>query len=175
MKKNKTKQLILTALFTSLTMVATMFIRIPLPLGYVNLGDAFVFLSVFLLGPIYGTVAAGVGSAVADLLGYITYAPGTLLIKSAMAFIAYLLHKLLLKATKKPLLAETVAGVVGTVVMTAGYFVYETLFFSTAVVAILNAPWTLLQGGVGVAISITVMRILSATKMLEKIRKDMNG
>ena len=88
MKKIPTKKLVLTALFTALTMVATMFIRIPLPLGYVNLGDAFVLLSVFILGPILGTVAAGVGSTIADLFGYITYAPGTLIIKTAMAIIA---------------------------------------------------------------------------------------
>ena len=166
----KTKKLVLTALFMSLTMVATMFIRIPLPLGYVNLGDAFVFLSVFILGPIYGTVAAGIGSALADLFGYILYAPGTLIIKTAMALTAYILYKLLLKMTKKAFWAELTAGVAGAVVMAFGYFLYETLFFSTASVAIVNAPWNLLQGGVGVAISVVIMRILSATKVLDTIR-----
>ena len=81
----------------ALTFVSTMFIRVPLVLGYINLGDAFVLLSVFILGPVYGTIAAGVGSALADLFGYITYAPGTLLIKTVMAIVAYLLYKLLLK------------------------------------------------------------------------------
>ena len=153
MKKIPTKKLVLTALFTALTMVATMFIRIPLPLGYVNLGDAFVLLSVFILGPILGTVAAGVGSTIADLFGYITYAPGTLIIKTAMAIIAYLLYAIILKATKKSLLAEIVGSVVGAIVMTFGYFIYETLFFSTATVAIVNVPWNLLQGAIGVVIS----------------------
>lgn len=166
-----TKKLVLTALLTALTMVSTMFIRIPLPLGYVNLGDAFVFLSVFILGPIYGTLAAGIGSALADLFGYLPYAPGTLVIKTAMALVAYLVYKLLLNATKKDFLAEIAAGTVGTLIMALGYFLYETLFFSTAAVAIVNAPWNLLQGGIGVAISVAVMRILSATKILEKIQK----
>ena len=62
MKNATTKKLVMTALMMALTMVATMFIRIPLPLGYVNLGDVFVLLSVFILGPVYGTIAAGVGS-----------------------------------------------------------------------------------------------------------------
>ena len=166
----KTKKLVLTALFMTLTMVATMFIRIPLPLGYVNLGDAFVFLSVFILGPIYGTIAAGVGSALADLFGYIIYTPGTLIIKTVVAFIAYLLYKILLKTTKKAFFAELVAGLVGSVVMAFGYFLYEILFFATASVAIVNVPWNLLQGGVGVAISTVVMRILSKTTILDKIR-----
>ena len=43
MKNITTKKLVLTALFMALTVVATMFIRVPLLLGYVNLGDAFGF------------------------------------------------------------------------------------------------------------------------------------
>ena len=170
MKNVTTKKLVLTALFMALTVVATMFIRVPLPLGYVNLGDAFVFLSVFILGPVCGTIAAGVGSALADLFGYITYAPGTLIIKTAMAIVAYLLYKLLLKATKKALLAEVVGGVVGAIIMAFGYFFYETLFFETVAVAIVNVPWNLIQGAVGVIISTIVMRILFATKIINKLQ-----
>ena len=170
MKNVTTKKLVLTALFMALTVVATMFIRVPLPLGYVNLGDAFVFLSVFILGPVCGTIAAGVGSALADLFGYITYAPGTLIIKTTMAIVAYLLYKLLLKATKKALLAEVVGGVVGAIIMAFGYFFYETLFFETAAVAIVNVPWNLIQGAIGVIISTIVMRILFATKIINKLQ-----
>ena len=169
MKKITTKKLVLTALLMALTMVATLFIRIPLPLGYVNLGDAFVFLSVFILGPLCGTIAAGLGSGLADVFGYITYAPGTLIIKSLMAIVAWLIYQALIKTTKKPFLAEIAAGVVGAVLMAFGYFFYEILFFETAGVAIVNVPWNLLQGAVGVVISVAVMRMLTATKALEKL------
>ena len=57
-----TKKIVLTALFTALTAVATMFIRIPLFIGYVNLGDVFVLLAVFVLGPILGTMAGAIHS-----------------------------------------------------------------------------------------------------------------
>ena len=170
MRNYTTKKLVLTALFMALTIVATMFIRIPLVLGYINLGDAFVLLSVFILGPVYGTIAAGVGSALADLFGYITYAPGTLLIKTVMAIVAYLLYKLLLKATKKAMLAEIGGGVAGVIIMAFGYFFYETLFFETAAVAIINVPWNLVQGAIGVVISTAVMRMLSATKVIDKLK-----
>lgn len=170
MRNVTTKKLVLTALFMALTVVSTMFIRVPLPLGYVNLGDAFVLLSIFILGPIYGTIAAGVGSALADLFGYITYAPGTLVIKTAMAIVAYLLYKLLLKTTKKALIAEVVGGVAGAIIMAFGYFFYETMFFETAAVAIVNVPWNLIQGGIGVIISTIVMRILFATKIIDKLK-----
>lgn len=172
MKSITTKKLVMTALFMALTMIATMFIRIPLPLGYVNLGDVFVLLSVFVLGPICGTIAAGIGSGLADLFGYITYAPGTLIIKSAMALVAWLIYTLLLKVTNKKILAEIVGGIVGAILMACGYFLYELLFFTTAAVAIVNAPWNLLQSGIGVALSVIIMRVLTATKALEKLNLD---
>ncbi len=168
MQNITTKKLVTTALMMALTMVATMFIRIPLPLGYVNLGDVFVLLSVFILGPIYGTISAGIGSGLADLFGYISYAPGTLIIKSAMALVAWIIYEILLKATKKAMLAEIVGGIVGALIMALGYFCYEILFFTTPAVAIVNAPWNLLQGGVGVVLAVSIMRILTATKILEK-------
>ena len=168
MKKLTTKKLVATALFMALTIVATMFIRIPLPLGYVNLGDAFIFLAVFILGPVCGVIAGGVGAGIADLFGYITYAPGTLVIKSAMALVAWLVYQLLKTATKKAMFAEIAGGIAGTIVMAVGYFVYEVLLFTTAGVAVLNMPWNLLQGGVGITIAVAVMRVLTATKVLDK-------
>ena len=168
MKKLTTKNLVATALFMALTIVATMFIRIPLPLGYVNLGDAFIFLAVFILGPVCGVIAGGVGAGIADLFGYITYAPGTLVIKSAMAIVAWLVYQLLKTATKKAMFAEIAGGIAGTIVMAVGYFVYEVLLFTTAGVAVLNMPWNLLQGGVGITIAVAVMRVLTATKVLDK-------
>jgi uncharacterized membrane protein len=170
MKNVSTIKLVLTALFMALTTVSTMFIRIPLPLGYVNLGDAFVLLSVFVLGGFYGTIAGGIGSALADLIGYITYAPGTLVIKTAMAIVAYIVYKLLLKATKSTLVSQIVAGVVGAVIMAFGYFFYEIIFFCSAGVAIINVPYNLIQGAVGVAIATVVMQVLRATKILEKLK-----
>lgn len=172
MKAISTKKLVMTALLMAMTMVATMFIRIPLPLGYVNLGDVFVLLSVFILGPVYGTIAGGIGSGLADLFGYITYAPGTLIIKSLMALVAWFVYKLILKVTNKIAFAEIVGGIVGAIVMAVGYFFYETLFFTTASVAIVNAPWNLLQGGVGVTLSVLIMRPLIATKVIDKLNFD---
>lgn len=169
MKKISTKKLILTALLMALTTIATMFIRIPLFIGYVNLGDAFVLLSVFVLGPVLGTVAGGVGSGLADLLGYISYAPGTLIIKSVMAIVAYLVYKGLFKLAKNHLLAEIVAGIIGAVIMAFGYFFYEIMLFTSAGVAIVNVPWNLLQGAIGVAISVIAMRVIRSTKLLSRI------
>lgn len=67
------KKLVMTALFAALACAATMSIRIPTPGtgGYIHPGDAIVILSGVILGPAYGLLAAGIGSAMADLLGEI--------------------------------------------------------------------------------------------------------
>lgn len=168
MKRITTRKLVLTALFMALTMVATLFIRIPLLLGYVNLGDVFVLLSVFILGPVCGTIAGGIGSGLADLFGYIAYAPGTLIIKSGMAIVAWFAYKLLLKITKKETLSKVIGAIAGAILMAGGYFVYEILFFVTPAVAIINMPWNIIQGGIGVLLSVIIMKVLIDSKTLKK-------
>mgnify|MGYP002565466613 CR=1 FL=1 len=79
MNDKKIRKLVLAALLAALVCVATMVVQIPSPMqGYVNLGDCFVLLSGWLLGPWYGFAAGGIGSMLADIfLGYGHYAPGT--------------------------------------------------------------------------------------------------
>lgn len=65
----KVKALVLTGLFAALGCVATMVLVVPSPTGgYMNLGDAVVLLGTYLLGPVCGAVAGGIGPALADLL-----------------------------------------------------------------------------------------------------------
>ena len=77
-----TKKLVLAALFAALACAATMVIRIPTfgTGGYIHPGDAIVILAGIFLGPVYGGLAAGIGSAMADLLGgYFLYVPLSLI------------------------------------------------------------------------------------------------
>lgn len=171
MQQIHTKKLVFSALFTALTVIFTMFVRLPLPIGYVHLGDGFIFLSVFILGPIYGTASAGLGSMLADLFGYPLYAPATLVIKVLTALGAYLVYVFFKQITKKSLPAEIIAGVVGTLIMAFGYFLYELVFLTTFEVAIVNVPWNLLQGVVGTAVAVVTMRILTATKLLDALQR----
>ena len=76
---------VLAAAIVLLTWLA----KIPTPVGYYNLGDAGVLVAGVLLGGGWGALCAGVASALSDVLaGYIIYAPATLLIKGAVAFLA---------------------------------------------------------------------------------------
>ena len=98
MSNNKTQKITTTALFMALTCISTMIIKLPTPGtgGYVHLGDTFVILSGILLGPVYGAIAGGIGSALADLLGgYFVYVPITLIVKALIALgVGIIYHKL---------------------------------------------------------------------------------
>ena len=89
--KNTTQRIVMAAMLVALTTVATMIVKIPSPLkGYINIGDCVVLLAGWSLSPLYGFLAAGIGSALADLFsGYIVYAPATFLIKGLMALMAF--------------------------------------------------------------------------------------
>ena len=92
---SKLKKIVLTALFAALSCVATMSIKLPTPGtgGYIHPGDAMVILSGVVLGPWWGLLAGGIGSAMADLLGgYFVYVPITFAIKGLVAVCAGLLY-----------------------------------------------------------------------------------
>lgn len=94
--KTDVKKFVLTGLMTALVFVLTFTLKVPVPYtsGYIHLGDSMIYLSVIVLGPIYGAFASGIGSMLADLLaGYAQYAIPTLIIKSLMALIMGLILK----------------------------------------------------------------------------------
>ena len=59
----RTQKIVLAAMLAALTFCATYVMKVPTPTGgYVNLCDSFVLTSGWILGPIYGTLAAAIGS-----------------------------------------------------------------------------------------------------------------
>ena len=146
---NKTKKLVMTALLTALTCVATMVIRVPTPTGgYVNLGDAVVLLSAFLLGPVLGAVAGGVGAAMADFLsGCMAWVPATLIIKGCMGLVAGLLYQ---KLGKKGV-GVFLSGLPAELIMVVGYFGFEAALLGQGMGAAVGIPGNLIQAGFGLA------------------------
>ena len=124
------RAMVMTALFAALGYVATRILQIPTPSGgYVNLGDTVVILGAYLLGPVYGAVAGGIGPALADLLsGYAIYVPATLVIKAVMALLAALLYRALGKKTW----SMVVCAVAAEAVMIVGYWLFETVLAAAA-------------------------------------------
>lgn len=166
MKLKKMQKLITAALFAAITFIATK-IAISLPIGYVNLGDCFVLLSGLLLGPAYGFLAAGIGSALADLGNFTQYAPATFIIKGLMAVTVYFVFKVL---SKKPFIARLIGGIAAESVMVLGYFGYEAVIYGLSS-ASANILFNTVQGTVGLIIAIIIINIISKNKILNSFFK----
>ena len=164
----KTKQLVMGALMAALTCVATMMITIPSPLkGYLNLGDCVVLTSGWMLPPVYGFLAAGLGSALADLFsGYVVYAPATFVIKGLMAMIACYGFQLFQKKNNS-MLSRIVSGAAAEIMMVLGYFVFEGFMYGFAPSAV-NIPANGVQGIAGLIIGVVLMKVLEQSKISMK-------
>ena len=168
----KVYQLVLASLFAALTYVMTMVVQVPSPMqGYVNLGDCAVLLSAWLLGPLYGGAAAGIGSMLADLLsGYAHYAPGTFVIKLAMAVAAALIFRALQsRASHTLLLSQAVSGVVAEAIMVVGYFGYASLWLGKGLAAAASIPGNIVQGVFGLVAAAAVYAVLNKSRVLARI------
>ena len=167
--KTNTKKLVMTALLAALTCVATLIIRIPSPLhGYINLGDCIVLVSGWLLGPVYGFLAAGIGSALADVFaGYFVYAPATFAIKGLMAVAAYFIFKAL-SNNKLSKAGYIISGIVAEIIMIAGYFVFEGFLYGFGAVLV-NIPPNAVQGVAGIIVGSLLIAVINKTHIAKKL------
>ena len=173
LKNRKLLYSLYASLFAALVFAATMIIKIPtLTGGYMNIGDGIVLLCGFILGPVWGSLAAGIGSMLADLVGYPIYAIATFLIKALMAFVAYFIAKLLKAIFKKNrFISYGIAGLAAELIMVVGYFVFEAVFMSYGVGAVVSVLPNILQGIVGIAVGTVLMVIFDKTKLIEKMMR----
>ena len=158
---NNLKKLILAALFAALSCVATMSIRIPTPGtgGYIHPGDAIVILSGVILGPVWGFLAGGIGSALSDLIGgYFVYVPITFMIKGLVALAAGLLYQKVGKTQKSRYVAVVLGGVADIILVAGGYFVCEYFIYGAGAAA--SIPANIIQGIGGLVISCILYPIL---------------
>ena len=170
------RAMVMTALFAALGYVATRILQIPTPSGgYVNLGDTVVILGAYLLGPVYGAVAGGIGPALADLLsGYAIYVPATLVIKAVMALLAALVYRALGKKTW----SMVVCAVAAEAVMIVGYWLFETVLAAAAgegsfmvclaACGAASIPGNLVQAAFGIAASTLLALALRQNKQVRR-------
>lgn len=169
-KKVTAKKLAHTALFASLCCIATYIIAIPLPYGYLNIGDVFVLMSGWCLGALYGGIAAAVGSALADVLsGYALYAPVTFLIKGGVAAFAYMLYVVFKKCIQKEsfdFLFRAAAAFIAELWMVVGYFLFESILYGVAG-GLLSVIGNVIQGGACLlcgTLFVTLLRNIASVK-----------
>mgnify|MGYP000009142931 FL=1 len=164
----------MTALFAALCCIATMVIQIPTPTnGFINLGDCVVLISGYLLGPVYGALAAGIGSMLADILsGYAYYAPATFIIKAVMAVCAYYLYKALTgkksksgKTSVMSHIAPVISAFVCEIIMIAGYFAFSAVILGAGLGAVDGIPGNIVQGVAAIIISTILHELIKAIKI----------
>ncbi len=172
---NNLIKLVVAALVAALCCVATMVIQIPVPAtgGYLNLGDAVVLLSGWLLGPVYGALAAGIGSMLADLFaGYVQYAPATFIVKALMAIIMWTVLYLVRNLSEKHFAISTaftiIGGIVAEAMMVLGYFVFEAFILQYGMGAAAAIVPNMIQGAAGIIAGTLLIGLLTKTGIKER-------
>lgn len=170
--KKHTEKLVLSALFASLSLVATLFFAFPLPTGYANLGDCFAFMAGFVLGGPWGTVAAGLGIALADLLGgYGIYALATFMIKAFIALCGAMAVKFAKEGKFRSVIVIIALSLLGEAVMVLGYFFFESVFLGVGDAAIASLAGNFTQAAVGVVTSTALAVVFTRNKRLRELIK----
>lgn len=171
MKANK---LSLSALFCAMTLIATMAIQIPSGLngGYINLGDVFVLLSSYFLGPLTGAVSAALGSCFADIFtGHTIFALPTLIIKFFTALTAGLIFK---KWRRKKFVRLIICGALGECVMVFGYFLVDLVLSKNLTTALVGTYGSFIQAIFGVIVSAVFYKALMDDKKILKYFKGLH-
>lgn len=163
--KNSTQKIVMSAIFAALICAATIIIKIPSPMkGYLNLGDCMVLFAGWMISPLYGFLAAGIGSALSDLFsGYIIYAPATFIIKGIMAPVAFYMFKILHKKIGI-FPARIISGILAEATMVLGYFLFEGILYGFVPSAV-NIPANAVQGAVGLILGIALTKVFKKNKI----------
>lgn len=138
MNSSRIRKIAFSGMLAAIIAALTAYVRVPIPGGYLNPGDAAIALAALLLGPI-AAVPAGLGSMIADLLGYPQYAVFTLIIKSLMGLVAGWGMKSA-KLGVRSILSVCISGVI----LVGGYFVTD-LILGDIGLALVDLPWNLIQ------------------------------
>ncbi|MCR4688616.1 MAG: ECF transporter S component [Saccharofermentans sp.] len=115
----------LSGVFAALVFAGTQ-LRVPTGIGYINLGDAVIYVTSYIFGP-YAFFASSIGSAIADLIaGYPVYIAPTFVIKGLMGAVGGLI---LYKASKPSFVRRLLAALAIEAIMVLGYFSFEVFFY----------------------------------------------
>ncbi|GAA3647594.1 ECF transporter S component [Asaccharospora irregularis] len=165
----KTKKIVLNGLMTALVCIATMVIQVPTPgtNGYVNVGDAVIFITSILFGPLAGMLAGGVGSALADLLsGYPHWALFTLIIKGLEGYLVGII------VGKSNTISRNIFSIsIGIVVMVIGYFLAGAILKGSFIVSAASIPSNIVQGIVSMIIAVPLALSLKNVEYIKSFNK----
>ena len=167
MKNKNTKLIVLSALLAAVIAVCTRFTSIPIfgGMGYVHVGDAFVFLAAAILPTPYALAASAIGGGLADLMsGFVAYILPTAIIKALMALMFF--GK---KADKLISKKNIISMLLAIVVLVGGYYIAEVIMYQSFASPLMGMLWNLAQGvfsGIGFLL---FSAALDAAKVRERL------
>ena len=166
MKKNHTKLICLSGIFSALVFVITAYLHIPTYNGYVHCGDGVIFIAACILPMPYSIAVGVLGAMLADLLtGYAIWAPGSMIIKGLLALLFTCKSRKII--TKRNLFMLLPAALISL----AGYYLYEALITGNFIASLSGIPASLVQAIassiVYVAIGVAMDKYDVKKKMLE--------
>jgi len=151
----------LSGIMAALVCIATILIQIPNPptRGYINIGDAMIFISALSFGTFVGGFAGAVGSSLADIInGYALFAPFTFAIKGAEGLLAGLI------TDRRSIYRDVLAVVIAGAEMIIGYFLAEFYPLQIGWAALTEVPGNIFQifagGAIGIPITLIIRRRL---------------
>ena len=149
-KQKSLLKMIHIALGIAIIAVATLVLQVPVPLGYVNLGEVFILLLGFLFGPLEAGICAGIGAMFGDFFtGYVYWMPITFLTKGLEGALCGML---LVRVKKKELYRSPyvwLSGIVLILMLNLGYVIGGAILYSSLAVSLTQVPSLVVQGAVG--------------------------
>lgn len=149
------RRLVLLAMVASLVLVATAFLKLPTPTGYIHLGDGVIYATALAFGSSFGAVSGALGSTLADLLGgYFIWAPWTFVIKGVAG---WLIGKM---GHNRPRSAQLMSMVLAGIWTVAGYAAGTAVMYSPMSV-MAEVLGNVVQVGSGIVIGMLLGPILA--------------
>lgn len=147
MRNSTTKTLVINSLFIALTLVATMFINIRLPImgngGLIHLGNVPLFIAAFVFGKRTGAIAGAFGMGMFDILsGWTAWAPFTFIVVGSMGWAAGIISE---KFTEKRTLAYVLSIFTALVIKIVGYYFAEVILYHNWIVPLGSIPGNVMQ------------------------------
>ena len=153
--KIKSKNIGIVAVFSALAFVATRFLQIPILQtgGYLNFGEAIIYIAAIFFGPTVGGLVGAIGPALADVTSpYAAFAPFTFMIKGLEGFIVGKIS-----SSTQSKVTKILGILAGGSIMVVGYFIVEILvFLIPPPIALIEVPFNILQFIVGGTIAIVI-------------------
>lgn len=170
---NKTKKLALGGLLIALVTVSTMAIKIPMVAtsGYIHAGDSMIYLAGVLFGPQFGLLAAGLGSALADLLsGYSHWALPTLIIKGLEGYIIGKIAIGIGNRNSSLEIRDIIAVLVGGAWMVVGYLIAGAIITKSWTAALGSITGNIGQAIGGAVIALPLIYAILKTDLIHNIK-----